>query len=529
MMRKVLLIVAICFMMLLASCQVITTGEGKSAYDIAVENGFVGTQKQWLESLKGEKGDSLNIRDIYEEYKKDNPDITFDDFLKTVFAKMEYLEGESAYDIAVSHGYVGTEEEWLASLKGERGVAGADGMPGDEINLYTVYEQLKDLDLYDGTYYDFAKEYMQNVKAENNEKISKALLSVVVVVATNTDLNKVDIDDEDYDASSIKGQTGAGVVFRINKEAGECFFVTNYHVIYDENNDEELAHTFVYFYGNEKYSKKVECEYIGGTAQYDLAVFRVKDCDIIKEQDIQAATFTDSDLVNVGTDCYAIGNPSGKGISVTKGIISVDSEEILLSQIKNGVTTYSAGMVQTRVIRFDAPVNHGNSGGGLFDENGKLVGIVNAKSTASDVDDMGYAIPSSVVNSIIVNILNNCLDKDNKQVLRCLVGMTITIDDSKAVYDNETGNVRIENVVIVKEVTKTGIASGFILENDIILEATLEITSTGERITKQIKRMFTLTDLCLMASVDDKISFKIKRGDEIKTFTFTFNSNVPQA
>lgn len=61
--------------------------EGKSAYEIAVENGFEGTEEQWLASLKGEKGD----------------------------------DGMSAYDVAVKNGYSGTESQWLASLKGANG------------------------------------------------------------------------------------------------------------------------------------------------------------------------------------------------------------------------------------------------------------------------------------------------------------------------------------------------------------------------------------------------------------------------
>ena len=64
--------------------------DGKSAYEIAVEHGYQGTEEQWLDSLKG-------------------------------------ADGKSAYEIAVEHGYVGTEEQWLASLKGIKGDKGAPG------------------------------------------------------------------------------------------------------------------------------------------------------------------------------------------------------------------------------------------------------------------------------------------------------------------------------------------------------------------------------------------------------------------
>lgn len=86
--------------------------DGESAYDIAVRNGFTGTEEEWLESLKGspgEKGDPGNKGEKGEDG----------------------TDGESAYDIAVRNGFTGTEEEWIASLKGDKG---DKGDPPDSIN-----------------------------------------------------------------------------------------------------------------------------------------------------------------------------------------------------------------------------------------------------------------------------------------------------------------------------------------------------------------------------------------------------------
>lgn len=65
--------------------------QGKSAYELAAENGFEGTEQQWLNSLKGNQG---------------NPG----------------SEGKSAYQLAVANGYAGTEQQWLSSLKGDPGM-----------------------------------------------------------------------------------------------------------------------------------------------------------------------------------------------------------------------------------------------------------------------------------------------------------------------------------------------------------------------------------------------------------------------
>ena len=87
--------------------------KGDSAYKVALDNGFNGSQKDWLESLKGEPGEPGEQG----EPGKDGVDIT---------------EGGSAYEIAQAHGFEGTREEWLESLKGEPGKQGEKGEPGED-------------------------------------------------------------------------------------------------------------------------------------------------------------------------------------------------------------------------------------------------------------------------------------------------------------------------------------------------------------------------------------------------------------
>ena len=84
--------------------------DGKSAYEIAVENGFIGNETEWLESLKGADGtDGINGTD-----GSDGED------------------GKSAYQVWLDNGNTGTELEFLASLKGEKGDTGLQGLKGDK-------------------------------------------------------------------------------------------------------------------------------------------------------------------------------------------------------------------------------------------------------------------------------------------------------------------------------------------------------------------------------------------------------------
>ena len=85
--------------------------DGKSAYQIAVEQGYQGSESDWLSSLKGDKGEKGNTG------AKGNPG-------------QDGAEGKSAYAIAVEHGYEDSEEKWLLSLKGEKGDPGDRGLQG---------------------------------------------------------------------------------------------------------------------------------------------------------------------------------------------------------------------------------------------------------------------------------------------------------------------------------------------------------------------------------------------------------------
>ena len=89
--------------------------DGKSAYQIAVVQGYQGSESDWLSSLRGDKGDK---GDKGNTGAKGNPG-------------QDGAEGKSAYAIAVEHGYEDSEDKWLLSLKGEKGDAGERGEKGD--------------------------------------------------------------------------------------------------------------------------------------------------------------------------------------------------------------------------------------------------------------------------------------------------------------------------------------------------------------------------------------------------------------
>lgn len=236
-----------------------TSGEtGKSAYEIAVDNGFVGTEAEWLESLKGET--------------------TYTD---------------SAYSLAVEYGFEGTEEDWLAGLKGETGEKGETSI---------------------------------------SDAVNKSILSVVSVNAYFTKSVSYDIFGRPTNKTEEYGSAGSGVIFKEDKESGTAYIVTNYHVVYDVNADSVISKDIrIYLYGMELSKYAITATYVGGSMTYDIAVLKIENSEIYKSSNAKACTIGASGDMTVGDTVIAIGNPEAEGIAVTSGILSLENEYITMT------------------------------------------------------------------------------------------------------------------------------------------------------------------------------------------------------
>ena len=173
---------------------------------------------------------------------------------------------------------------------------------------------------------------------------------------------------------------GSGVI--ISKDG---YIVTNNHVI-----DGAQKITVKTSDGTE-YDAKL----IGTDAKSDIAVLKVD------ANDLTPATLGDSSKISVGDTAIAIGNPLGTlGGTVTDGIISATSRELV-------VNNESMKLIQT-----NATINSGNSGGGLFDGNGNLIGIVQSKdsgtsSSGATIEGIGFAIPVNDAMEVAEQLIKN--------------------------------------------------------------------------------------------------------------------------
>lgn len=245
-----------------------------------------------------------------------------------------------------------------------------------------------------------------NVTSEVTEAVKKVEDSVVSVI------NMKEQNLEGFDGVFGSGTTeptnetnlqtigeGSGVIYKIDGDT--AYIVTNNHVIDNSDAIEILL----------KDGTKFKAEVIGTDIWTDLAVLSVP-ADKVKK----AATFGNSDSIQVGEPAIAIGSPLGTNFasSVTQGIVSAKNRTVDTDIDGDSVVDWEMTVIQT-----DAAINPGNSGGALINIAGQVIGINSMKISADTVEGLGFAIPSNDVVDII-----NQLETEGK-VVRPVLGISL--------------------------------------------------------------------------------------------------------
>ena len=181
-----------------------------------------------------------------------------------------------------------------------------------------------------------------------------------------------------YGQNQVESGAGSGVII-----SSDGYILTCAHVV-------DGASTITVTIGDKDYTATL----VGEDTTSDIAVIKI-DAD-----GLTPATVGNSDSLKVGQSVMAVGNPLGElGGTVTGGMISALNRSVTI-QGSSSVNTMS-------LIQMDASVSPGNSGGGLFNMNGELVGIVNAKSSSSDAEGLGFAIPINDAIKVAQELLEN--------------------------------------------------------------------------------------------------------------------------
>ena len=313
--------------------------------------------------------------------------------------------------------------------------------------------------------------------------------------------------------SSVSIQTstasGSGVIIKLSEDKSEAYILTNYHVVYDSSTRQVSKNIKVYLYGMESYlygtnpNYAMSAKYVGGTMKYDLAVLKITASNILLNSNARACEFADSNKVTVLETAIAIGNAAGDGISATMGKVNVESENIEILAVDERTS------LSLRVMRTDAAVNSGNSGGGLFNSKGELIGIVNAKSASSTTDNIGFAIPSNVAKYIAENIIYYCDDTSYEHAYKCMLGITVSVSELYTEYDKDSGILyRRERVVVNTIPKKDAAAYGILKSGDVINSITIDGT------VYEVTRTFHVVDAMLNARVSSVVVINVTRGSE---------------
>lgn len=323
----------------------------------------------------------------------------------------------------------------------------------------------------------------QIASADVSSNASKGAYTAVAEKAKPTvvEITTEIVSNNSYFQQYVESGAGSGVII-----STDGYIITNNHVI------EGASKITVRLTTGTEY----EAVLIGTDSQSDIAVLKVD------ATGLPYATIGDSSKLAVGEEVLAIGNPLGSlGGSVTNGIISALDREITIDGQK------------MQLLQTNAAINPGNSGGGLFNMNGELIAIVNAKSYGDAIEGLGFAIPINYAHEVAQELLKNGYVSG-----RPAIGISyIEIDDymdlmryrvsSYGIYVYDGGETPLQNG---DRIVRFG---DYEVQNAANLKSAIQSYNVGDTVNVTVVRNGQYTDLSVTLVEDKPVESKI----ELKT------------
>jgi len=279
-------------------------------------------------------------------------------------------------------------------------------------------------------------------------------------------------------------QIGMGTGFIFDKSG---YILTNQHVI---DGADEVKVTV------QGYKEPFVAKVLGSSYELDLAALKIEN-----SADFSTLPIGDSGSMKVGDWVVAIGNPYGLDHSVTVGVFSAEGREFSIPDSK-GTRNYK-NLMQT-----DAAINPGNSGGPLLNMNGEVIGINTAVS--SQAQGIGFAIPSSTINSVVDNLKNNV--KIPKQPSP-FIG--VTLDNVKQEWLEELKLDSTDGAIVADVVRKSPAFQAGIRPYDVIVDVNGDKVKDANALTDKIKT-YKVNDTVTIGVMRDgkRIDASVKIGDK---------------
>ena len=230
---------------------------------------------------------------------------------------------------------------------------------------------------------------------------------------------------------------------------------------------------------------------VGQDSTSDIAVLK------IDATGLTPAVIGDSDALAVGEVAVAVGNPLGTlSNTVTDGIVSALNRQVTVQD--NDMT----------LIQTDASISPGNSGGGLFNANGELIGIVNAKSSYSEAEGIGFAIPINTAMEIGRQLI------ENGSVARPALGVKI-MDVTDAQTAQQLG-VSTMGVYIVEVTKGSGADAAGVQAGDRVLAVDDTAVSDSSALKNYLKDK----------GIGDTVNLQVERDGKVLTLAVTLGSSA---
>lgn len=244
------------------------------------------------------------------------------------------------------------------------------------------------------------------------------------------------------------GALGTGIVM-----TADGYILTNAHLL-----DRARQVTVTLLADESEYAAKL----VGADEVSDLAVLK------IEAQNLTPAAFGDSDVLQVGDDVIAIGNPLGTELNgtTTNGIVSAINRNVIFGG-------HSMTLIQT-----NAAINEGNSGGPLINAWGQVIGVTNLKAFATGVEGISFAIPTSVIRPVV-----DALIAEGEVKGRPSIGVVIgAMDAAAAGYYGLPQGLYVESVAEGSDAEAKGIQPGDIVTavNGQTVTTTYEVSAVKE-------------------------------------------------
>lgn len=289
-----------------------------------------------------------------------------------------------------------------------------------------------------------------------------------------------------FGGTSTSDSEGSGIIY-----TADGYIVTNYHVIENAISNQSISKVYVTLPNSDE---EIEASIIGADSVTDIAVIK------IQKEGLSAATFDDSNNLKVGELVVAIGNPLGRELA---GSITVGYVSALNRTLTSNGRTY-------KLLQTDAAINPGNSGGALVSSSGKVIGINTVKIGATDVEGIGFAIPSNIAKPIVDELIKN------GKIVRHYLGISgISLDDNMAKRYNLVKGVYVAKIESSSAAYNSGIKVG-----DVIVKIDDKEITTIEELN-EIKNSKNVGDTVKITVYRDgkNIEINVKLDSDDKTST----------